>query len=87
MIRPSERATISNPTDNSSVALTPASFKFTKGKDKPSRLPLDTGKTEWIKQGVLIENTGGAPAELMRFDIKTKPLKKEQLKPREHAHR
>src|SRR5262249_13679488 len=70
------------------VALTPASFKFTKGKDKPSKLPLDTGKTEWIEQGVLIEieNTGGAPAELLRFDLKTKPLSGAQLKPPNHAH-
>ena len=70
------------------VALTPANFKFTKGKDKPSKLQLDTGKTGWIEQSVVIEfeNTGDAPAELLRFDLKTKPLSKDQLKPPSHAH-
>jgi len=73
------------------VALTPISFKFTKGKDKPSKLRLDAGKAgqiEWIEQGAMIEfeNTGDAPAELLRFDLKTKPLSGDQLKPRDHAH-
>jgi hypothetical protein len=70
------------------VALTPASLKFTKGKDKPAKLPLDAGKTGWIEQSATIEfeNTGDAPAELLRFDLKTKPLGADQLKPPAHAH-
>ncbi|MGH9768495.1 MAG: hypothetical protein ACREAB_13775 [Blastocatellia bacterium] len=70
------------------VALTPASFKFTKGKSKPSKLPLDAGKTGWIEQSAVIEfeNTGDAPAELLRFDLKTKHLSGDQLKPPAHAH-
>src|SRR5215468_7824236 len=57
------------------VALTPASFKFRKGKNQPSKLSLGAGKTCWIEQSALIEieNTGDAPAELLRFDLKTKP--------------
>lgn len=57
-------------------------------KDKPSKLQLDTGKTGWIEQGALIEfeNAGDAPAELLRFDLKTKPLSGDQLKPPNHAH-
>jgi len=73
------------------VALTPANLKFTKGKNKPSKLQLDTGKTgqtEWIEQGAVVEfeNTGDTPAELLRFDLKTKPLSGDQLKPPSHAH-
>src|SRR5215468_9749031 len=65
------------------VALNPANFKFTKGKNKSSKLSLDAGKTRWIEQGVVIEfeNTGDAPAELLRFDLKTKPMSADQLKP------
>jgi len=68
------------------VALNPANFKLTKGKNKSSKLLLDAGKTRWIEQGVVIEfeNTGDAPAELLRFDLKTKPLSDDQLKPPDH---
>jgi len=70
------------------VALTPARFKFKKGKNKPSKLSLDAGKTNWIEQGatVELENTGGAPAELLRFDLKTKPLSADQIKAPDHKH-
>jgi hypothetical protein len=70
------------------VALTPANFKFKKGKAKPLKLSLDPGKTQWIEQGAAIEfeNTGGASAELLRFDLKTKPMSADQIKPPDHKH-
>jgi hypothetical protein len=70
------------------VALTPASFKFKKGKARPSKLLLETGKTEWFEQGAVIEfeNIGDAPAELLRFDLKTKPLSADQIKAPDHKH-
>jgi hypothetical protein len=70
------------------VALTPASLKFIKGKAKPSKLALEAGKTGWIEQGVSVEfeNTGPAPAELLRFDLKSKPMSPDQLKPPDHKH-
>jgi len=70
------------------VALTPATFRFKKGKAKPSKLSLEAGKTGWIEQGAVVEfeNTGGAPAELLRFDLRTKPLGADQIKAPEHKH-
>ena len=70
------------------VAIIPANLKFTKGKAKPSKLPLDAGNTGWIEPGATIEfeNTGDSPAELLRFDLKTKPLSADQLKPPDHKH-
>lgn len=73
------------------VALIPASLKFRKGKAKPSKLPLDAGKTGqtiWIEQGASVEfeNIGAAPAELLRFDLKTKALSADQIKPPDHKH-
>jgi hypothetical protein len=70
------------------IALTPASLKFTKGKNKPSKLQLDLGKIVWIEQGAMLEyeNTGDAPVEFLRFDLKTKPLSEDQLKPADHPH-
>ena len=70
------------------VALTPASFKFKKGKARPSKLLFEAGKTSWIEQGAVIEfeNIGDAPAELLRFDLKTKPLSADQIKPPDHKH-
>src|SRR5215471_6867581 len=68
------------------VALTPASLKFKKGKAGPSELSLDAGKTEWLDQGSVVEfeNVGGAPAEMLRFDLKTKPLSADLIKAPDH---
>jgi len=68
------------------VALTPANFKYKKGKAGPSKLSLDAGNTRWIEQGAMVEfeNTGGAPAELLRFDLKTKPLSADLINPPDH---
>jgi hypothetical protein len=70
------------------VALSSASFKIKKGKARPSKLTLEAGKTAWIEQGAMIEfeNMGDAPAELLRFDLKTKPLSADQIKAPDHKH-
>ena len=62
------------------VALSPAKFR---------RLKLETGQTRWVdlNRQEQFENTGDAPAELLRFDFKTKPLSKEALeKNKKHEH-
>lgn len=66
----------------------PASFRFKKGNARPSKLSLDAGNTRWIEQAAVIEieNTGDAPAELLRFDLKTKPLGPDQIKAPDHKH-
>ena len=62
------------------VALTASNFKVREGK-KSSGLKLQMGQTNWITTAgqQQLENTGGEPAELLRFDFKTKPLSKEML--------
>jgi hypothetical protein len=50
---------------------------------------LDLGQSRWVdpnQQGEL-ESTGNGPAEVLRFDFKTKPLSKEMLdKLKKHEH-
>ena len=56
------------------IALSPARLTAASGAAK-RRLSLVLGKTEWIgtNQQRLLENTGDAPSELLRFDFKTSP--------------
>jgi len=71
------------------IALSPAEFKMSLSKGKGSRLKLAPGETSWIdtNQQAQLENSGSAPAELLRFDFKTKPLSKEELqKNKKHEH-
>jgi hypothetical protein len=71
------------------VALSPSSFKVSETRGKPKALGLEMGQTMWvaISQQQKIENTGSAPAELLRFDFKTKPLSKDMLeKDKKHEH-
>lgn len=70
------------------VALTPAKFRLHEGKGKGSALELKMGQTGWLPTGQQkgFENAGAAPAEMLRFDFKTKPLPKEILdKKLEHS--
>jgi hypothetical protein len=63
------------------VALTAAQFKR-KGK-------LEPGQTRWLAAGKQeqFENSGNTPAELLRFDFKTQPLKtSESDKSKPHTH-
>jgi hypothetical protein len=71
------------------LALTPSSFKVSDTKGKSAALRLEMGQTNWVgaSQQKKIENTGSAPAELLRFDFKTKPLSKDMLeKDKKHEH-
>jgi hypothetical protein len=73
------------------VALMPAHFKVGSAKGKSARLDLELGKTEWLMAGQQrqFENVGDSPAELLRFDLKTKPMKpnpNEKEKPHAHPH-
>ena len=71
------------------IALTPAQFTMARSKGKNSKLKLAPGDPSWVEinQQAQLENTGIAPAELLRFDFKTKPLPKEALeKKKKHEH-
>lgn len=71
------------------VALIPSDFSVDKGKGKSAPLRLEIGQTQWVAVGKQerLENAGGAPAELLRFDFKTKPLSKDTLdKNTKHEH-
>src|SRR5262249_38081164 len=67
------------------VALSPAKFAHT---ERRRQLILETGKTQWLpaKEQEMLENSGDQPAELLRFEFKTKPLKPDQNKKAPHAH-
>ncbi len=69
------------------VALTAAKFKAQESNNK-STLGFELGQTRWLAEGTpaVWENTGAAPIELLRFDFKTKPMKKSEEKPRDHSH-
>lgn len=71
------------------IALTPTEFKVSRSKGKATRLKLAPGETSWsgVNQQSQLENAALAPAELLRFDFKTKPLSKEALeKTKKHEH-
>ena len=71
------------------IALSPADFKMGAGKSKAQKLKLGLGQEKWVavNQQQQLENIGNAPAEMLRFDFKTRLLTKEELeknKPHEH---
>ena len=71
------------------IALSPAQLKTNQRKGKTAQFKLGLGQTRWlaINQREQLENTIGAPAEMLRFDFKTKPLSKEELeKNKKHEH-
>ena len=71
------------------IALSPSQFKLHPAKGKPASLKLEMGQNSWIEAGQQkgFENKGTTPAELLRFDFKTKPLLKETLeKDKLHDH-
>ena len=71
------------------IALTPSKFKVREGKNKQRALEFEKGKTAWVAaaQQREFENSGTAPAEMLRFDFKTNPLSKEMLeKDAQHEH-
>jgi hypothetical protein len=71
------------------IALSPAQLKVSGSKGKNAQLKLGLGETRWValNQQEQLENTGGAPAEMLRFDFKTRLLSKEELeKNKKHEH-
>jgi hypothetical protein len=71
------------------IALSPADFKLSGGKGNAKKLKLGLGQEKWVApdQQERLENTGNAPAELLRLDFKTRPLSKEELeKNKKHEH-
>jgi hypothetical protein len=59
------------------IALTPATLEGIQGSNGSGAVTLTPGKERWIGAGVRerIRNAGAAPAELLRFDFKTAPLR------------
>jgi hypothetical protein len=71
------------------VVLSPAKLKSIRVRGKAATLNLALGETLWVaaNQQEQLTNTGNAPAEMLRFDFKTRPLSKEELeKKRPHEH-
>jgi hypothetical protein len=71
------------------IALSPGDFKAGGGKSKAKSLKLGLGQGKWValNQQEQLENVGNAPAEMLRFDFKTKPLSREELeKKKKHEH-
>jgi hypothetical protein len=57
-------------------------------KGKVQKFPLEPGKTGWqpVGQRLLLESQGEAPAELLRIEFKTEPLKGVDGKEKAHEH-
>jgi hypothetical protein len=71
------------------IALSPSDFEVTTGKSKARKLKLSMGQEKWVasNQQEQLKNVGNAPAELLRFDFKTRPLSREELeKNKRHEH-
>jgi hypothetical protein len=71
------------------IALSSAQFKSVGSKGKAAQFKLELGQTKWIapSQQEQLENYGGAPAEMLRFEFKTKLLPKEELERlKRHEH-
>ena len=71
------------------IALTSSQFRVNRIKGKSEQLNLGLGQSRWIElnKQEQFENAGGDPAEMLRFDFKTKPLAKEELeKNKKHEH-
>jgi hypothetical protein len=58
------------------VALTPVRLRAFDQKNSSTRLELEAGKTKWFgsNQPTRLENPGNEPAEVIRFELKTKPI-------------
>jgi hypothetical protein len=57
------------------VAITPAHLKTAINDGSPSDAKMETGETLWVEAGnqLRLENTGTAPAEFLRIELKTRP--------------
>jgi hypothetical protein len=73
------------------IALSPAKFNVAGQKGKTAKLNLEAGRTRWLdaNRREALENSADAPVELLRFDLKTKPVKSDpndKGKPHAHPH-
>jgi hypothetical protein len=70
------------------IALSPARLSVIEPKGKAPKLKLGLGQTGWQPAGMQaqLESPGGAPAELLRFEFKTKPADAPDRKPKTHDH-
>jgi hypothetical protein len=72
------------------VALADLDLVSTRSEGAKVPLKVSLGRSEWVGAGqrVTLENVGSTPAELLRFDFKTRPLTPEELslKTRKHEH-
>jgi len=73
------------------IALSPAKFKVSGKKIKAAQVSLEMGRARWLgaDRQETLENSGAAPLELLRFDLKTKPVKSDpndKGKPHAHPH-
>ncbi|MEW6210856.1 MAG: hypothetical protein AB1631_21000 [Acidobacteriota bacterium] len=71
------------------VALTDARLKASVAKSRARSFSLEMGKTRWlgINQREELENIGDAPAEMLRFEFKTKPFDDPNEWPKAHDHK
>jgi hypothetical protein len=70
------------------IALSPAGLGVIGPNGKTSKRNLSLGQTGWQPAGkhVRLESSGGAPAELLRFEFKTGPDGALSEKPKTHDH-
>jgi|GEM_PF-34818 len=72
------------------VALADLDLISMRGESVKAPLKIALGHTEWVaaNQLLVLENAGSKPAELLRFDFKTRPLTSEELrlKTKKHEH-
>lgn len=70
------------------VALVDLDLIARRGEGARSPLKIALGHTEWVgaNESVALENAGGQPAEMLRFDFKTRPLTPEELKQKTKKH-
>jgi len=71
------------------VALTPAQFNARRSKGSATPFKLTPGQTRWltVNQSERLDNTGKAPAEMLRFDFKTRRLSNAEMeKNQKHEH-
>ena len=70
------------------IALSPARLRIIETKGKAPKLKLGLVQTCWQPAGkqMRLESPGGAPAELLRFEFKTKPIDASDVKPKAHDH-
>jgi hypothetical protein len=71
------------------ISLSPAQLKVSGSNGKGAKLKLGLGQTRWVavNHQEQLENIADTPAEMLRFDFKTRLLSKEELeKNKKHEH-